>query len=334
VALRVHIQDLEPGKKFYVRVEILQQDENDLEERVIEKLYEEQARADSKGQFHRQFNRYRQFNRWALPLRYSNPAGRLTARVTWVQGQKGGVRSTSLLWRENPEDVVQIDPKAVCFWQGPIVFRSGYRSNNTSGLMTITEDQYLFRNFGSLRGLDLGFATEEMESYYPINRANLSANEVRLIQRDRPFQGLMPGGVGAWFTASTRTEELRQDTLRLSRTYILGAGEGGFYVGREVFARFKARRYCLAKSERSSCPVWRLCEVGEADIGFMDKGFSIVPSDLVNDAQATREFVEAWQSLQETCTVNPKNSSNFKKISQPNLDAANNELPVIYFKGR
>lgn len=328
IGLRVHLDGLKPNETFYLRVELLQHDENDLEERVIEKVYEDERKAGPDGKFNRKFNR------WSLPLRYSNTAGRLTARVFWTQGDRGGVRSTSLLWRENPEDVVQVDPKAECFWQGPLLFRSGYRSNDTSGLMTITERQYLFRNFGSRAGIDLGFSTSELESFYPINRDDLSTSEIELIKRDRPFQGLLPGGVGAWFTSSTRFEELRQDTLSLFHTYILGAGEGGFYVGREVFSRFKARRYCLAQAENNSCQVWRLCEVGHADIGFMDKGFAVVPADIVHDAEATRSFVESWQSLEETCKVNPKNSPNFKRISQPNLDAVKNELPVIYFRGR
>jgi|GEM_PF-6954417 len=330
VSLKIQLTDLDASEKFYLKVELLQQDENDIQERVIKKLVEKTKKANSKGEYSDLLNN------WSLPLTLSTPAGRLIARVTWAQNGRGGVRSTSLLWRDNPEDVVQIDPKASCFWQGPVLFRSGYRSNNNAGLMTITERQYLYRNYGDRAGIDLGFNAEEFGSYYQLNRDSLSENDINALKMDRPFQGLLPGGVGAWFTASTRFEETRQDTLSLFRTYLLSAGEGGFYVGREVFARFTARRYCLSKvrASRRSCQVWRLCEEGEADIGFMDKGFTIVPPDMVNDPVATRNFVEAWQSLQETCVESPLNTTNFKRISQPNLDPQNNELPVIYFRGR
>jgi hypothetical protein len=324
VRAQIHIQDLNAEEDFYVKVEAIEHSEPDHSSRIIKTLYEKWHSPSRRTHWSKVLSIS------GLPLTYRADKGRLSLRATWIQGTQGGVRESSLLWHDEAEDYFQLESAPVCFWQGPAQLRSSYKFNGTRGIKSLTETTFLLRNYGDFRGLDVGVSAAEFGSYYQLINNNYSSNEINLLQWDRPLQGLIPGGVAAWLSVSSQTTEFRQDTLSLFQTYILGPGEGGFYVGRRVYSRHKARRFCFSRVK--GCTAWRMCDQGFLDTGFLQKGFTVVPADIVHSSVAVMNFIEMWNNLQDTCKENAKNSNQYEFISQKQKVVEADEQPHLYFK--
>jgi hypothetical protein len=234
-----------------------------------------------------------------------NPENRVwVARLRWTQSGmenlnlgKGGSGGAWIYLLESTGDrFYRAVRPSVCSWQTPIQIQSEYRYNSDIDDMHLTSKTKWFEVQGNKRGVAAGLLrNQNFGGIAAGGHQNYNPNPMLM------NPGAVPGGVAGWYFKHWKTVSATRGSTQVSRTWVMGTDQGGFFGTRYHFDRIPVEEYALEKKGIFECAKWNVVRRGYLDVGFQETDFYIVPKSMASQSEIASEFVQKLSPPVNNC---------------------------------